>query len=140
MNGKRVDVGQPRAIWEILRIPKENPEHLQRSARVARCARSLAARAQACSASQKPPKIDPKSLKNRSKIAQKSIQNRSKIGPKMGSVLESILEGAREAKTLKNLRKINVFGGSGGPRCAQDAPKTAQDGPKLAQVGLKLAS
>ena len=55
------------------------------------------------------PKMGSRCPQDGIKMASRWPQDGLKMTLKMGSVLESILGGAREAKTLKNTRKINVF-------------------------------
>ena len=53
------------------------------------------------------------------------------LGPSWGCLRRLKTQIGEISKTVKNLRKIYVFGGSGSPRCGQVGPSSAQDGPKL---------
>ena len=62
------------------------------------------------------------------------------LGPSCGHLGHLKKQTAELAKSFKNLRKINDFGGSRGPRWGQDGVKLGHVGPSWAHVGLKLAS
>jgi len=91
------------------KLPKTTSGQPKTAQHTPRHAQDGPRRAQATQNAQRLPKIPPRCPQDAPKMASRWPQDGLKMTLKMGSVLESILGGAREAKTLKSTRKINVF-------------------------------